>query len=209
MRLVIVESPSKTQRIAGFLGPGYRVSASFGHVRDLPASGDLAVAFRDGHVLPRYENLEKASRAIASLRALAGQAEEILLATDPDREGEAIAWHLTQILGDHRYRRVAFHAITPAEIKRAVAAPRALDLHLVDAQQARRVLDRVVGWLVSPTLRTLGREAKSAGRVQSVALRIVAEREREIAKFSAVDYFVPAATLTSARNPPPAETVNT
>ena len=203
MRLVIVESPSKTQRIAQLLGPGYRVSASFGHVRDLPASGDLAVAFRDGHVLPRYENLEKASRAIASLRALAGQAEEILLATDPDREGEAIAWHLTKILGDHRYRRVAFHAITAAEIKRAVAAPRAVDIHLVDAQQARRVLDRVVGWLVSPTLRTLGREAKSAGRVQSVALRIVAEREREIAKFSAVDYFVPAATLTSARNPPP------
>jgi DNA topoisomerase-1 len=203
MRLVIVESPSKTQRIASLLGPGYRVSASFGHVRDLPASGDLAVGFTDGHVLPRYENLEKAARAIQSLRALAAQAEEILLATDPDREGEAIAWHLTQILGDHRYRRVAFHAITPAEITRAVAAPRALDIHLVDAQQARRVLDRVVGWLVSPTLRTLGREAKSAGRVQSVALRIVAEREREIAKFSAVDYFVPAATLTSAGNPPP------
>jgi DNA topoisomerase-1 len=203
MRLVIVESPSKTERIRQFLGPGYRVAASFGHVRDLPSAGNLAVTFANGQVIPRYEPLEKASRAIANLRALAAQAEEIYLATDPDREGEAIAWHLTQLLGDHRYRRVAFHAITAAEIKKAVAAPRNLDTGLVDAQQARRVLDRVVGWLVSPTLRALGKEAKSAGRVQSVALRIVAEREREIAKFNAVDFFVPTATLTQSGNPPP------
>jgi DNA topoisomerase-1 len=203
MRLVIVESPSKTQRIAGFLGPGYRVAASFGHVRDLPAAGDLAVGFAGGRVLPRYQAMEKSANAIAHLRALAAKADEILLATDPDREGEAIAWHLTQVIGQHRYQRVAFHAITAAEIRRAVAAPRALDQALVDAQQARRVLDRVVGWLVSPTLRPLGRDARSAGRVQSVALRIVAEREREIAKFTAVDYFVPAATLTQPGNPPP------
>jgi DNA topoisomerase I len=203
MKLLIVESPNKTRKIREFLGREYRVAASFGHVRDLPMSGDLAVAFHDGQVIPRYEPLERSRDAIADLRRQAEQAEEVLLATDPDREGEAIAWHLSQLLGDRPYRRVVFHAITKAEVAKAVANPRQLDGHLVDAQQARRVLDRVVGWLVSPTLRRLGKEAKSAGRVQSVALRLVAEREREIARFNAVDYFIIAATVEKPGTPPP------
>ncbi len=194
MHLVIVESPNKTQKIRGFLGPNYRVAASFGHVRDLPLSGDLAVAFRDGRVEPRYLPLEKAARAIAELTRLAGEAESVLLATDPDREGEAIAWHIAQILA-RPCRRVTFQAITAPAVKAAMAAPRELDQHLIDAQQARRVLDRVVGWVVSPTLRRVGKEAKSAGRVQSVALRIVAEREREIAAFDQKDYLVLRAKL--------------
>lgn len=203
MKLLIVESPNKTRKIREFLGREYRVAASFGHVRDLPMSGDLAVVFRDGQVIPRYEPLDRSRDAIADLKQQAAQADEVLLATDPDREGEAIAWHLSQLLGERPYRRVVFHAITKGEVQKAVANPRLLDQHLVDAQQARRVLDRVVGWLVSPTLRRLGPEAKSAGRVQSVALRLVAEREREIGKFSAVDYFILAATVEKPGTPPP------
>jgi DNA topoisomerase-1 len=203
MKLLIVESPNKTRKLREFLGDGYRVSASFGHVRDLPLSGDLAVRFIDGRVEPRYEPLDKAQQALVELKRLAAQADEVLLATDPDREGEAIAWHLSELLGEHRYRRVVFHAITRTEVLKAVAAPRALDRHLVAAQQARRVLDRVVGWLVSPTLRNLGKDARSAGRVQSVALRLVADREREIQAFDAKDYFVPAATVEKRGTPPP------
>ena len=199
MRLVIVESPNKTKKIREFLGPGYRVAASFGHVRDLPPSGGLAVAFRDGKVLPNYQPLERAARAINELRSLAKGAEEVLLATDPDREGEAIAWHIAEILrpdlGGKTCRRVTFNSITKAAVSAAIAAPRTVDQHLVDAQQARRVLDRVVGWLVSPTLWQVGKAAKSAGRVQSVAVRFVAEREREIQAFDVTDYFTLVAHL--------------
>ncbi|MEI8191648.1 MAG: DNA topoisomerase, partial [candidate division NC10 bacterium] len=203
MKLVIVESPSKAKKIREFLGAGFRVAASFGHVRDLPVSGDLAVAFGDGKVKPTYKMLDRAAKAIGELSAMAKQAEEVLLATDPDREGEAIAWHVSQLLGERPYRRVVFHAVTKAEVQKAVANPRPLDLRLVDAQQARRVLDRVVGWLVSPTLRRIGKQAKSAGRVQSVALRLVAEREREIGKFNVVDYFILSAKLEKPASPPP------
>ena len=203
MKLVIVESPNKTRKIRDFLGSGYRVAASFGHVRDLPAAGELAVGFVAGRVLPTYVPLERSRQAIADLTRQAADADEVLLATDPDREGEAIAWHISQLLGERPYRRVVFHSITRAEVLKAVASPRALDQHLVDAQQARRVLDRVVGWLVSPTLRRVGKEARSAGRVQSVALRLVAEREREIQKFDAVDYFILAARLERPGAPPP------
>jgi len=202
MKLVIVESPNKVRKIKDFLGAGYRVAASFGHVRDLPVKGDLAVAFRDGKVTPTYEMLERSSRAIHELAGLAKQADEVLLATDPDREGEAIAWHVSRLLGEHRYQRVVFHAVTKAAVQKAMAAPRPLDAHLVNAQQARRVLDRVVGWLVSPTLRRIGKAAKSAGRVQSVALRLVAEREREIGKFKNVDYMILAAKLEKPGTPP-------
>lgn len=203
MKLLIVESPNKTRKIREFLGRDYRVAASFGHVRDLPMSGDLAVGFHNGQVLPRYLPLDRSRDCLADLKQQADQADEVLLATDPDREGEAIAWHLSQLLGERPYRRVVFHAITKAEVIKAVANPRMLDQHLVDAQQARRVLDRVVGWLVSPTLRALGKDAKSAGRVQSVALRLVAEREREIGKFNAVDYFILTATVEKKGTPPP------
>ncbi|MDD5656557.1 MAG: type I DNA topoisomerase [Elusimicrobia bacterium] len=203
MKLVIVESPNKVRKIKDFLGAGYRVAASFGHVRDLPVKGDLAVAFQDGKVAPTYEALERSARAVGELAKLAGQAEEVLLATDPDREGEAIAWHVTQLLGRRAYRRVVFNAVTKDAVLKALAAPRELDLRLVNAQQARRVLDRVVGWLVSPTLRRLGKQARSAGRVQSVALRLVAQREREIGKFSNVDYLILAARLERPGSPPP------
>ncbi|MBI5622199.1 MAG: type I DNA topoisomerase [Elusimicrobia bacterium] len=202
MKLVIVESPTKVRKIKDFLGADFRVAASFGHVRDLPAKGDLAVAFADGRVKPAYETIERSSRAVSELSSLAAKASEVLLATDPDREGEAIAWHVSQLLGNRTYKRVVFHAVTKAEVQKAVANPRDLDLRLVNAQQARRVLDRVVGWLVSPTLRRLGKEARSAGRVQSVALRLVAEREAEISKFNTVDYFILSAKLERPGSPP-------
>jgi DNA topoisomerase-1 len=203
MKLVIVESPNKTRKIRAFLGSDYQVCASFGHVRDLPASGDLAVAFSHGRVLPAYQPLERSRDAISELTRQANRADEVLLATDPDREGEAIAWHIAELLGARTYRRVAFHAITKEAVLAAVAQPRLLDHHLVAAQQARRVLDRVVGWLVSPTLRRVAPQAKSAGRVQSVALRLVAEREQEIARFHAVDYLILSAELERPGTPPP------
>ncbi len=201
MRLVVVESPNKTRKIREFLGTGYRVVASFGHVRDLPVGSGLSVVFRDGQVLPDYVPLERSAQAIAALRREAGEAEQVLLATDPDREGEAIAWHVAAVIG-RPCQRITFNAVTKAAVQQALTRPRAIDQALVDAQQARRVLDRVVGWLVSPTLRVLGKEAKSAGRVQSVALRFVAEREREIAKFSVTDYFTLIATLERAETLP-------
>jgi len=203
VRLLIVESPTKSRKLREFLPADIRIAASYGHVRDLPPSGDLAVSFRDGRVLPTYAPLEKATRAIAELRSLAAQAEEILLATDPDREGEAIAWHLTELIGPHRYQRAVFHALTRTAVLDALNHLRPVDQHLVDAQQARRVLDRVVGWVVSPTLRRLGKDARSAGRVQSIALRIVADREREIAAFTARDYFTLTATVQKPEAPPP------
>ena len=202
MKLVIVESPNKVKKIRGFLGSGYRVAASFGHVRDLPAKGDLAVEFKDGKVTPSYEMIERSARSVNELRSLAKDAEEILLAMDPDREGEAIAWHVAALIGKHKYSRVVFHSITEKEVKKAVAAPRPIAQGLVDAQQARRVLDRVVGWTVSPTLRKVAKEAKSAGRVQSVALRLVARREQEINKHDNVQYYVLDAQLEKEGTPP-------
>jgi len=203
MKLVIVESPNKVRKIKELLGSDYRVAASFGHVRDLPAKGGLAVTFEGGKITPTYVALERSARHISELAGLVKNAEEVILATDPDREGEAIAWHVSQLLGERKYSRVAFHAITKTEVQKAMASPRPLDRNLIDAQQARRVLDRVVGWVVSPTLRRVGKEARSAGRVQSVALRLVAEREKEIKKHSVVDYFILSAKLEKPGAPPP------
>ncbi|MFI5349566.1 MAG: type I DNA topoisomerase [Elusimicrobiota bacterium] len=203
MKLVIVESPNKVRKIKDFLGSGYRVAASFGHVRDLPAAGGLSVTFADGKITPTYVMIDRSSRHVSELTNLAKGADEVILATDPDREGEAIAWHVSQLLGKRAYSRVVFHAVTKTEVQKAMAKPRPLDQHLVDAQQARRVLDRVVGWVVSPTLRKVAKEARSAGRVQSVALRLVAEREKEIKKHSVVDYFILSARLEKAGSPPP------
>ncbi|MFH2201651.1 MAG: type I DNA topoisomerase [Elusimicrobiota bacterium] len=202
MKLVIVESPNKIRKIRGYLGPDYNIAASFGHVRDLPAKGDLAVAFEDGRIIPTYVMLERSSNCIRELKELAKKADEILLAMDPDREGEAIAWHVSALLGEHKYSRVVFHSITKKEVQEAVAKPRPLAQHLVDAQQARRVLDRVVGWLVSPTLRSVGKEARSAGRVQSVALRLVARREQEINRHNNVEYYSLSAKLEKPGSPP-------
>jgi len=203
MKLVIVESPNKVGKIKGFLGSEYRVAASFGHIRDLPSTGDLAVKFENGRITPTYVPIERSTRHIKELNELARKADEVLLATDPDREGEAIAWHVSQLLGERRYRRVVFHSITKAEVTKAMGNARALDQRLVDAQQARRVLDRVVGWVVSPTLRKVSKDARSAGRVQSVALRLVAEREKEIGRHKVVDYFVLSAKLEKGGTPPP------
>ncbi len=202
MKLVIVESPNKVRKIKDFLGSGYRVAASFGHVRDLPAAGGLSVTFEGGKIIPTYVMIDRSSRHVSELTNLAKDADEIILATDPDREGEAIAWHVSRLLGKRAYSRVVFHAVTKAEVQKAMAKPRPLDQHLVDAQQARRVLDRVVGWVVSPTLRRVAKEARSAGRVQSVALRLVAEREKEIKKHSVVDYFILSAKLEKKGAPP-------
>ena len=205
MRLVIVESPNKVKKIKGFLGEGYQVAASIGHVRDLPPGGGLNVAIVNNTVTPTYEIMTDKKKVIKELTAAARQADEIWLATDPDREGEAIAWHLTQALGPkHRYKRVTFNAITNDAIQAAIRCPREIDMHLVNAQQARRVLDRVVGWLVSPTCATGtgNTSAKSAGRVQSVALRIVAEREQEINNFKAKEYYNLVAHLVCPNKPP-------
>jgi len=203
MKLVIVESPNKVRKIKDFLGADYRVAASFGHVRDLPAAGGLSVEFADGKIKPVYATIERSARHVKELEELARKAEEVILATDPDREGEAIAWHVSQLLGERKYSRVVFHAVTKAEVQKAMAKPRPIDQHLVDAQQARRVLDRVVGWVVSPTLRKVSKDARSAGRVQSVALRLVADREKEIGKHKTVDYFVLSARLEKDGAPPP------
>ena len=192
MRLVVVESPNKVKKIKTILGSDYQVAASFGHVADLPSSGDLAVDFQDGKVVPHYQALERSSRAINDLKRLASRANEVLLATDPDREGEAIAWHVMRLLGKNlSYKRVVFHAVTEKAVREAVSKARSLDQHLVDAQQARRVLDRVVGWVVSPTLRRGcgDRNARSAGRVQSAALRLVCEREEAIKAHASTKYF--------------------
>lgn len=203
MKLVIVESPNKVRKIKDFLGADFRVAASFGHVRDLPPTGGLSVEFVDGKIKPVYAMIERSARHVKELSELAAKADEVILATDPDREGEAIAWHVSQLLGERKYSRVVFHAVTKAEVQKAMAKPRPLDQHLVDAQQARRVLDRVVGWVVSPTLRKVSKDARSAGRVQSVALRLVAEREKDIGRHKTVDYFALSARLEKGASPPP------
>ena len=186
-KLVIVESPAKAKTIAGVLGAGYVVRASLGHVRDLPDK-ELGIDL-DHNFKPTYHLLRAKSKTLKQLREALANADELYLATDPDREGEAIAWHLLQALKPKvRTRRVTFHAITPADIQAAFAQPRAIDMPLVDAQQARRVLDRLVGYQVSPLLwKSTG--GKSAGRVQSVALRLVVDRERDIRAFVPQEYW--------------------
>jgi DNA topoisomerase-1 len=186
-KLVIVESPAKAKTIGSVLGRAYTVRASLGHVRDLPTD-EMGVDL-DHNFKPTYHVLRAKSKTIKQLREALDGVDELYLATDPDREGEAIAWHLLQVLKPKvPVRRVMFHAITPADIQAAFNQPRSLDMHLVDAQQARRVLDRLVGYQVSPLLwKSTG--GKSAGRVQSVALRLVVEREREIRNFVPQEYW--------------------
>lgn len=204
-RLVIVESPSKAKKIAGFLGPGWRVIASRGHVRDLPPKA-LGVDIEHGFK-PTYEPVRGKGSVVKTLRAEAKAADEIYLATDPDREGEAIAWHIREIIGGQvrgkPVYRVTFQEITKKAVQAAFARPRQLDMGLVDSQQARRVLDRLVGWEVSPVLRrTFGTSGLSAGRVQSVALRLVVERERAIESFVPEEYWTLDALLATRERPP-------
>ena len=188
-KLVIVESPAKARTIAKYLGAGYTVKASMGHVRDLPKS-TLGVAVDDDFA-PSYLVPRDKSKIVKELKESVLRAREIILATDPDREGEAIAWHLVQATGAEAktVRRVVFHEITPEAVIEAIAHPREIDPNLVNAQQARRILDRLVGYGVSPLLWKKVKRGLSAGRVQTAALRIVVEREREIEAFVAQEYW--------------------
>lgn len=208
MKLIIVESPTKARTLTRFLGGNYRVEATMGHIRDLPKA-ELAVDV-EHNFLPRYiVPREKAKRA-RELKELAKKADTVLLATDPDREGEAIAWHISEILrnegtkkrsktkaSSHRltvspspFTRIVFHEITESAIREAMEHPKSIDIPLVDAQQARRILDRLVGYKLSPLLwKKLSKRWLSAGRVQSVAVRLIVEREREIVKFQVREYW--------------------
>ncbi len=200
--LVIVESPAKGKTIEKYLGKGYRVLASYGHVRDLP-KGKLGVDVEHGFE-PTYVVPTKAKKAVAALKKAAADADEIFLATDYDREGEAIAWHVIQALGlesgkKHKpLHRITFHEITKSAIEQAVSHPRALDMDLVNAQQARRILDRLVGYTLSPFLWKKVMKGLSAGRVQSVAVRLIVDREREITAFKPQEYWSVEALLDTA-----------
>ncbi|HEY7089581.1 MAG TPA: type I DNA topoisomerase, partial [Tepidisphaeraceae bacterium] len=195
--LVIVESPAKAKTINKYLGNDYVVKASMGHVRDLPPKGDIGVDLKTFE--PRYEILPDRSKVITELKKLAKDSSEVYLATDLDREGEAIAWHLKEALGisDERAKRVIFNAITKSEIQKAFKNPHKIDIDRVNAQQARRILDRIVGWEISPLLWKKVAKGLSAGRVQSVAVRLVVEREREIEKFIPAEHWKIGAIFTA------------
>ena len=199
--LVIVESPAKARTLARFLGREYAVRASMGHVRDLPKER-LAVDVVRGFAV-EYEVLKARKKAVAELRAAAREAGTVFLAADPDREGEAICWHLAETLGGPaaRYRRVAFHEVTPRAVREAFDAPRAIDARRVDAQQTRRVVDRLVGYSLSPLLWRTVRPGLSAGRVQSVALRLVCDRERERSAFRPEEHWAVRVHLDSGTPP--------
>ena len=199
--LVIVESPTKARTLSAFLGDKYRIEASKGHMRDLPKS-DLGVDMED-NFKPRYIVPKAKQKDANALKKLALTAQNLYLATDPDREGEAIAWHLRELFGkelkDSKPKRVVFHEITKSAIEHAFESPREINFDLVDAQQARRVLDRIVGYKVSPVLWKKIKGGLSAGRVQSVALRLICEREAEIKKFVAVEYWTIKVSLLTVK----------
>ncbi len=179
MKLVIVESPTKSKTISKFLGSEYKVLASFGHVRDLPKT-KFGVDIKN-NFQPTYVLIPKARKIINSFKKETKKSELVILATDPDREGESIAWHLVYLLNlnDQKpYQRIVFHEITRKAIEEALKNPRKIDLNLVSAQQARRILDRIVGYELSPFLWKKVARRLSAGRVQSVAVRLIVERER-------------------------------
>ena len=188
-KLVIVESPSKAKTIGKYLGAEYTVKASMGHLRDLPKS-TMGVDIEGGFE-PEYLPMDNKAEIISDLRKAAKKAEVVYLATDPDREGEAISWHLKELLDlpDHKTFRVTFNEITQKVVQQSIADPRAIDYDLVDAQQARRVLDRIVGYQLSPLLWKKVRRGLSAGRVQSVATRLVVDRENEIRAFQPREYW--------------------
>lgn len=194
MRLLIVESPSKAKTIEKYLGKDFRVIASVGHVRDLPKSNKIAIDI-DGGFVPHYEVVRGKEHVIADIKKLAKKADEVLLATDPDREGEAIAWHVMEAAGLKDPQRIVFHEITKEAVLEALEHPRSIDTSLREAQEARRVLDRLVGYDLSGLIWKKVRYGLSAGRVQSPALRIIMEREREIRAFDPVTYWTITALL--------------
>ena len=186
--LVIVESPAKAKKIEEFLGKDYKVMSSYGHIRDLKKK---ELSINEKTMEPDYEIPEEKKKLVTELKTNAKKAKKIWLASDEDREGEAISWHLCEVLGldEEKTNRIVFHEITKQAILDAIKNPRHLDMNLVNAQQARRVLDRLVGFKLSPILWRKVKPALSAGRVQSVAVRLIVEREREIQKFQSVPYY--------------------
>lgn len=188
MKLVIVESPAKAKTIEGYLGSGYKVLASYGHLRDLPKS---KLGINEDTFDPEYVIPTKSRKTVTALKKEAAAADLVILATDEDREGEAISWHIlfAADIPNNKYQRITFNEITKEAIKEAVANPREINQNLVDAQQGRRVLDRIVGYNLSPLLWKKIRRGLSAGRVQSVAVRLIVEREREIQAFNPEEYW--------------------
>jgi len=201
MNLVVVESPTKSKTISKFLGPEYRVLSSYGHICDLPKS-ELGIDI-ENNFKPKYIIIPKARKNVNFLKKEIEKADSVIISTDPDREGEAIAWHLTKILGlngEKPYQRIVFHEITKKAIEEALENPRKIDLNLVNAQQARRVLDRIVGYNLSPFLWKKITRGLSAGRVQSVAVRLIVEREKEIENFIPQEYWTITALLQKLKN---------
>jgi len=201
MKLLIVESPAKAKTISKYLDNKYTVKASVGHVRDLPKSNKKAIDIENGFT-PHYEVVKGKESVIAEIKKLAQKADEVLLATDPDREGEAIAWHVKEIAELKNPKRIVFHEITKEAVKDALEHPRKIDEDLRKAQEARRVLDRLVGYDLSGLIWKKVRYGLSAGRVQSPALRILMEREREIRAFKPEDYFVITALVKNKKKTP-------
>src|SRR6201996_7295255 len=204
MKIVVVESPAKAKTINKYLGPGYEVLASFGHVRDLPAKNGSVDPDADFRMI--WEVDAKAQKRLNDIAQAAKKADRLILATDPDREGEAISWHVLEVLKQKKalngqpIERVVFNAITKQAVTDAMAHPRRIDGALVDAYMARRALYYLVGFTLSPVLWRKLPGARSAGRVQSVALRLVADRELEIEKFVAREYWSLVATLATPRS---------
>ncbi|MBN2707090.1 MAG: type I DNA topoisomerase [Deltaproteobacteria bacterium] len=199
--LLIVESPTKAKTIGKYLGPDYIVKASVGHVRDLP-DNKFGIEIVGDHFEPHYEPLKGKGKIIGELKKAARQADRILLAPDPDREGEAIAWHIAHELGSGKpIQRVLFHEVTKTAIEKALQEPLEINENKVNAQQSRRILDRIVGYKISPLLWKTVRRGLSAGRVQSVAVRLVCERETEIKAFVPVEYWSITTTLEGAAPP--------
>ena len=197
--LVIVESPAKANTIGKFLGKDYKIVASVGHVRDLPKS-QIGVDV-EHNFEPKYITIRGKGDIISKLKKEAKAANRVFLATDPDREGEAISWHLANLLNikESDKCRVTFNEITKNAVKNAIKVPRKIDMNLVDAQQARRVLDRIVGYKISPLLWRKVRKGLSAGRVQSVATRLICDREEEIEKFEPEEYWTISAKLAKKK----------
>ncbi|MBI2054402.1 MAG: type I DNA topoisomerase, partial [Candidatus Staskawiczbacteria bacterium] len=198
MILLLVESPTKARTLKTFLGDDYHVVASMGHIRDLPKSEfgvDIEKDFKPKYIVPM-----KAKKVVSLLKKEVQKADMATLATDEDREGEAIAWHLSEVLGLKNPKRIVFHEITKTAIEEALKNPRNIDMNLVDSQQARRILDRIVGYQLSPFLWKKVAKGLSAGRVQSVAVRLVAEREKEIQNFKPQEYWAVEAVLDKIQN---------
>ena len=200
MNLIIVESPTKAKTISKFLDNNYKVESSFGHIRDLPKS-ELGVDL-ENNFEPKYIIPSKSKSRVSELKKLAQKANFVILAADEDREGEAIAWHLFSALNldENKTKRIVFHEITKEAILEAIANPRQIDQKMVDAQQARRILDRLVGYKLSPFLWKKVAKGLSAGRVQSVAVRLIVEREKEIKAFIPQEYWDIDAKLSKNEN---------